>query len=276
MDKIKSSLTIISLLMLVGCSNTNTPATQEKGSPSVSSSKPKGELPTLTQNTPSPLVKLDSSPSKTSTIPPVSNPEKEDANSSPITPDASASNSATSGNNQVISSNGIGNAKVGMSLGKLKQILKGKAEFKVQSPFIVDFDAIAIVQNGKPQYYILYPAGSPMRDPNIIEALVTDNPNYKTAEGITPGTPLKKAVAVYGNPALSYSLANESREYVKFTKQPSKDIAFRVGSANDGSLGGIYPSPQQEFNQTKEFKDTATIRFIEVYCSANCPVQPLP
>ncbi|HBE20946.1 MAG TPA: hypothetical protein DEG17_06690 [Cyanobacteria bacterium UBA11149] len=163
-----------------------------------------------------------------------------------------------------------------MSLGQLKQILKGKAEFKVQSPFIVDFDAIAILQNGKPQYYILYPAGSPMRDANIIEALVTDNPDYQTAEGIAPGTPLKKAAAVYGNPDLSYSLANESREYVKFAKQPSKHIAFRLGSANDGNLAGIYPSPKQEFNQTKEFKDTATIRLIEVYCSESCPTQPLP
>ncbi|MCP2729760.1 hypothetical protein [Limnofasciculus baicalensis] len=276
MDKIKSTITTFLLLMLVGCGNTNTPGTQEKVSPSVSSSKPKGELPSLTQNTSSPLVKLDSSPSKSSTIPPVSNTENQDANSSPITPNATTNNTTNSGNNQFISSNGIGNAKVGMSLGQLKQILKGKAEFKVQSPFIADFDAIAIVQGGKPQYYILYPTGSPMRDPNIIEALVTDNPNYKTAEGITPGTPLKKAVAVYGNSTLSYSLANESREYVKFTKQPSKDIAFRVGAGNDGSLGGIYPSPQQELNQTKEFKDTATIRFIEVYCSANCPVQPLP
>lgn len=274
MDKIKSTITTFLFLMLVGCGN-NTPETQPKESPSVSSSKPEKTLPSLNQNTSSPLVKLNSSPSKSSTIPPVSNPEKKDANLSPITPDATTDNTV-SGNNQLISTNGIGNAKVGMSLGKLKQILKGKAEFKVQSPFIVDFDAIAVVQGGKPQYYILYPTGSPMRDPNIIEALVTDNPNYKTAQGITPGTPLKKAVAVYGNPALSYSLANESREYVKFAKQPSKYISFRVGSANDGSLGGIYPSPPKEFNQTKEFKDTATIQFIEVYCSANCPVQPLP
>ncbi len=275
MEKLKSTIATFFLLILVGCGNNNTPETQQRKSSSVNTSKPEETLPSLNQNTSSPLVKLNSSPSNSSTIPPVSNAESQDANSSPIPPDATTNNTVT-GNNQVISSNGIGNAKVGMSLGKLKQILKGKAEFKLQSPFIADFDAIAIVQGGKPQYYILYPTGSPMRDPNIIEALVTDNPNYKTAEGITPGTPLKKAVVVYGNPALSYSLANESREYVKFTKQPSKDIAFRVGSANDGSLGGIYPSPQQEFNQTKEFKDTATIRFIEVYCSANCPVQPLP
>ncbi|HBK66914.1 MAG TPA: hypothetical protein DD000_26355, partial [Cyanobacteria bacterium UBA11166] len=224
--------------MLVGCSNNNT-STQEKGS----TNTPENQLPSLTQNTPSPLVKLDLSPSKASTIPPDSNTETPETKTSPTSPETTKDNTATSSNNQIISSNGIGNAKVGMSLGQLKQILKGKAEFKVQSPFIVDFDAIAILQNGKPQYYILYPAGSPMRDANIIEALVTDNPDYQTAEGIAPGTPLKKAAAVYGNPDLSYSLANESREYVKFAKQPSKHIAFRLGSANDGNLAGIYPSP---------------------------------
>lgn len=271
MNKLKSTIAVISLLMLVGCSNNNT-SPQQKGS----TNTPQSQSPSLTQNTPSPLVKLDSSPSKSSTIPPISTTETQEKKSSPTSPEVSAANTTTSSNNQIISSNSIGNAKVGMSLGQLKQILKGKAEFKVQSPFIVDFDAIAILQDGKPQYYILYPAGSPMRDANIIEALITDNPDYKTAEGIAPGTPLKKAVAVYGNPALSYSLANESREYVKFAKQPSKDIAFRVGAGNDGSLAGIYPSPQKELNQTKEFKDTATIRFIEVYCSATCPVQPLP
>ncbi|HBB32593.1 MAG TPA: hypothetical protein DDZ80_30515 [Cyanobacteria bacterium UBA8803] len=163
-----------------------------------------------------------------------------------------------------------------MTLGQLKQLLKGKAEFKMKSPFMANYDAIAIVQGGKEQYYILYPTGAPMRDVDIIEALVTDNPNYQTPEGIGPGTPLKQAQAAYGEPNLSYHQANESREYVKFTKQPSKDIAFRLGAANDGSLAGIYPATQKEFNQTKEFKKTATIRFVEVYCGQNCPPPALP
>jgi hypothetical protein len=141
---------------------------------------------------------------------------------------------------------------------------------------MVDFDAIAIVQEGKPQYYILYPAGIPMSDDDIIEALVTDNPYYQTAEGVGPGTPLKQAEEVYGEATLTYHTVNESREYVKFAQHPSPDVTFRLGAANDDSLAGVYPSPQKEFNQTKEYKDTATIRFVEVYCGKDCPVQPLP
>lgn len=95
------------------------------------------------------------------------------------------------GKNQLISAEGIGSAKVGMTLGALKKALAGKAEFKVKSPFIVDFDAIAVIESGKEQYYILYPAGSPLADADVIEALVTDNPNYRTAEGVGPGTPIK-------------------------------------------------------------------------------------
>ncbi|MBE9128628.1 hypothetical protein IQ257_01780 [Coleofasciculus sp. LEGE 07092] len=163
-----------------------------------------------------------------------------------------------------------------MTLGQLKKLLGDKAEFQVQSPFIVDFDAIAIIQGGKEQYYILYPAGAPMADTDIVEALVTDNPRYRTSEGVGAGTPLKKAETAYGDATLSYNLANESREYVKFAKQPSEDIAFRLGAGNDGSLAGIYTSPQKEFNETKQFKDTATIRLLEVYCGKNCPLPPLP
>jgi len=177
---------------------------------------------------------------------------------------------------QRISAKGIGVAQVGMRLGELKELLADQAEFQVKSPFMVDFDAIAIVQEGKPQYYILYPAGIPMSDDDIIEALVTDNPNYQTAEGVGPGTPLKQAEEVYGEATLTYSTVNESREYVKFAQHPSPDMTFRLGAANDDSLTGVYPSPQKEFNQTKEYKDTATIRFVEVYCGKDCPVQPLP
>lgn len=177
---------------------------------------------------------------------------------------------------QQISAKGIGLAQVGMTLGELKKALAEQAEFKIESPFIVDFDAIAIVQKGQPQYYILYPAGIPMSDDDIIEALVTDNQNYQTADGVGPGILLKQAEVVYGEATLSYNTMNESREYVKFARQPSPDIAFRLGTGNDDSLAGIYPSPAKELNETKDYRDTATIRFVEVYCSEDCPVQPLP
>ncbi|HEY9606465.1 MAG TPA: hypothetical protein V6C85_32955, partial [Allocoleopsis sp.] len=157
-------------------------------------------------------------------------------------------------------------------VGELKQRLAGKAQFQVVSPFIVDFDAIAVIQSGAVQYYILYPAGSPLGDSDLIEALITNNPQYRTAQGVGPGTTLQQAEAVYGDATLSYNLANESREYAKFAKQPAKNLSFRIGAANDNSLAGIYPTQKGEFNQTKEYKKTALINFVEVYCGKTCPL----
>lgn len=157
-----------------------------------------------------------------------------------------------------------------MKLGQLKQLLAGKAEFKIQSPFIVDFDAIAVSQGGEEQFYILYPAQSSLADADVIEALVTDNPKYRTAEGVGPGTLIQQAEAVYGDATLSYSTLNESREYVKFANLTSKAIAFRAKAPQGERFAGIYPPSQTESKQTKNFHQTASIGLVEVYCRQNC------
>ena len=38
----------------------------------------------------------------------------------------------------------IGEAKIGMTFGQLKQALGSTAQFKVESPFMVDFDAVTV------------------------------------------------------------------------------------------------------------------------------------
>lgn len=159
-----------------------------------------------------------------------------------------------------------------MTLGQLKKVLAGKAEFKVKSPFIVDFDAIAVSQGGTDQYYILYPAGAPLPDSAVIEALVTDNPNYRTAQGVGPGTPLTQAEAVYGDASLAYNSLNESREYVKFAKFPSKAIAFRAKAPQGQQFAGVYPASKTESKQTQEYQKSASISLVEVLCRQNCPL----
>lgn len=170
-----------------------------------------------------------------------------------------------------ISAKGIGPVQLGMSLGQLKRILGLDAEFRVKSPFMVDFDAIAVSQSGKVQYYILYPTGTTLADSNSIEALLTDNPKYRTSEGVGPGTPVKQAEAVYGDAALFYNTSNESREYVKFANQSAENIRFRPVSVGD-RFAGIYPSLSKEYNETREFHKTAFIRAVEVVCVPQiCP-----
>ena len=95
----------------------------------------------------------------------------------------------------IISSEGIGKARLGMTLGQLKEISDPDTEFKLQSSFMVDLNAIAVTKSGVVQYYILYLAGTTShpdritpsdRDP--ITILMTDNPNYQTKEGVKVGT----------------------------------------------------------------------------------------
>ncbi|AOX04623.1 hypothetical protein BJP34_31230 [Moorena producens PAL-8-15-08-1] len=160
-----------------------------------------------------------------------------------------------------------------MTLGQLKKSLGDKAKFEVKSPFIVGFDAIAVIQSGQPQYYILYPMGTPMGNSSVMEVLFTENPNYRTTKGVGPGIPLKLAEQAYGDATLSFNYASESREYVNFANL-SQDIAFRMGvAANDtnNQFSGIYVKPLKEYNQTQNYRDSATIKSVEVYCRDKCP-----
>ncbi len=257
MNTFKITLTASFLIVLVGCNEGKTPSNQETVPPTVSSSTPDAAnssnrtaaTPLANPKTPQ---AVNSSPAKSqnAAFPPLEKPSK----------------------NQLISPEGIGPAKVGMKFGELKKALAGKAEFKVKSPFIVDFDAIAVTQAGKEQLYILYQAGVPLNDSDVIEALVTNNPNYRTAQGVGPGTPIEQAETVYGKASLSYNTLNESREYVKFANPPSKDISFRTQAPQGQPLAGIYPSSKAESKETKNYQKGAVIGIVEVYCRQNCPL----
>ncbi|NJR61909.1 MAG: hypothetical protein HC769_25605 [Cyanobacteria bacterium CRU_2_1] len=152
-----------------------------------------------------------------------------------------------------------------MTLGALKQILGETAEFTVESPFIVDFDAIAVRQAGEVQFYILYLADESFTDEDVIQGLLTDNPKFRTAEGVGPGTLITEAEQAYGKATLSYNTQNESREYARFEKQPASNMSFATGSGNADSAG-IYPSATSEYNETQEFRPDATIKSVLVVC----------
>ncbi len=263
------------LMVVMGCNSSPKSSTSETPTSSSSSvaSKPTeaSPIPSLSPANPAAFTPAEISPPSS---PPASSPvtSKPTEVSQPSSATISKQLSPPASADFTISANGIGAARVGMTLGQLKQLLAGKAEFTVKSPFIVDFDAIALSQGGKDQFYILYPAGSPLADSDIIEALVTDNPNYRTAQGVGPGTLIEQAEAVYGDATLSYNTALESREYVKFAKDSSDAIAFRIKPSQEQALVGIYPSSNTELKQTKEFQKMATIGFVEVYCRQNCPL----
>ena len=169
-----------------------------------------------------------------------------------------------------ISERGIGAAKLGMTFGELKKALGSTAQFKVESSF-ADFNAVAVSQSGKVQYRIIYPASNRitypaltnLKDTDVIESLMTDNPNYKTVEGVGPGMTLKQAEAIYGQATLSYNVDNEMREGVVFAKQPTRNIMF-VPQAEGKQFAGVYGAGKGGFFQTNKYHTNAVIKSVMV------------
>ena len=167
----------------------------------------------------------------------------------------------------LITFDSIGLARLGMTIEELKLALGTDAQFQVQSPFMVGFDAIAATLPGdnKAQYYIVYPSETPLEDSDEITMLITENPKFRTAEGIGPGVLVSKAIEVYGAPTFSYSAENESREWVKFVEQDQNKVEavdnrrkFRP-QALCYDFAGIYLNPTADFNETNEFQENACI-----------------
>lgn len=163
----------------------------------------------------------------------------------------------------LISDTRIGTAQLGMTFQQLQEKLGASAQFKVVSPFLVDFDAIAVSKSGQIQYYIIYPSGTTFTDSSVIELLLTDNPNYRTVEGVGVGTTLQEAQKIYGKAILSYNTQAESREMVRFTNYSSQNITF-LPQRNTDDFVGIYPPSSTEYHETTEFNDSAIIGAIFV------------
>lgn len=245
---------LILIFSLMGCSEENTASTPEIA-PQIPNARTSQPLNSSANSNVIPFSKATKPQSAKSES--ASNPASSNINIAAIS------------ENQKISAEGIGRAKVGMTFGQLKKLLGAKAEFIVKSPFMVDLDAIAVSESGSVQFYILYPAWTTLTDSQVIQYLMTDNPVYRTERGVGPGTLLTKAEAVYGDATLFYNTENESREYVKFVNQASANISFRPHAPEEQQFAGIYPSSPNSYHETKEFNKNSSIASVLV----SCPVE---
>lgn len=195
-------------------------------------------------------------------------PEQPSTPDAAVSPSPTAPSAQTEADSTLISPEGIGVAKLGMTLGELKQAMGSDAEFTERSPFMVDFDAIAVSQDGEVQFYILQLVGQSLTDDDIIQGLQTDNAAFQTIAGVGPGTPLAEAESEYGSATLSYHTQNESREYVRFEDQPASNMAFSTGNAAQ-SAAGIYNSTEGEYHETQTYQEGATIQSVLVICTTD-------
>ncbi len=177
--------------------------------------------------------------------------------------------------NLLISPQGIGAAQLGMTLAELRQQLGSDYSFTIKSPFIVDFDAIAVQKSGEVQYYILYLAGQSFGENDPIQGLLTENPKFRTAESIGPGSTIAAAAQAYGKATLAYNVDNEAREYVRFANQNQRNLSFGTGYGNADSAG-IYSSPTAAYNETQQFKADAAIKTVWVICLSDACAQASP
>jgi len=177
----------------------------------------------------------------------------------------------------LISTYGIGKAKLGMTLGELKQRSDQDTEFEPISPFAADLDAIAVSKQGTVQYYILYSADSREKsvefmptDSDVITRLMTNNYNYQTEAGVKVGTPIQEAEELYGDATLAYNVEGQSVEYISFRDYIPQNIRFRASYfklISDGlGYSGIYPEYPGAVYTTDKYKPEAAIAAIEVFC----------
>lgn len=183
----------------------------------------------------------------------------------------------------LISANGIGKAKLGMTLGELKAISDENTKFEVIPSFMVDVNAIAVSQDNVVQYYILYLASTTSQpdqaapnDEDLITILVTDNSEYSTQAGVKVGMPIQQAEEIYGDATLAYNTEGESREYITFGAQNPQNIRFRASFfklISDGlGFSGIYPEYPGVAYTTDKYREDAAIAAIEVACVLDsCP-----
>ncbi|MEM9539621.1 MAG: hypothetical protein AAGA60_08925 [Cyanobacteria bacterium P01_E01_bin.42] len=169
----------------------------------------------------------------------------------------------------LISSEGIGKVKFGMTWGEVKAVLGPEVEYVLESPYIVDFDAIAVRQNGEVLFDILHPAGQPPQDDDLITSLQTNNSAFQTREGIRPGMTIQDAEKIYGEATLFVSEI-ELRESVRFAEQGEKYFHFGTlggGRTNTDSYAGIYQNPNSVPRETQEYREDTAIQFISVTCN---------
>ncbi|MBP0020018.1 MAG: hypothetical protein J7647_21005 [Cyanobacteria bacterium SBLK] len=172
----------------------------------------------------------------------------------------------------LISPDGMGKVKFGMTLREVKEVLGDEVEYVIESPYIVDADAIAVRQDGEVLFYLVHPAEQPLQDRDLVTMLQTNNPNFKTREGVYAGMLIEDAEKIYGE-ASFFTSELESRESVSFQNQPDKRIHFGTlgggapADATKSEYAGIYRDLNALPRETQEYRDDAIVQHISVICN---------
>jgi len=155
-----------------------------------------------------------------------------------------------------ISTTTIGHAQLGMTLGQYK--LKMPYAFKSKEVTLENgLKSIAIIINNSVEYYLIFPQYRPITDQSIINAIVTNNPKYKTKSGISSGTPIRIVSTLLGSPTFSFNRNYPLEEKCRFNDQPR----WLVFTSYSKVKAGIYSRGN---TITRNYKPEATLQFIGI------------
>lgn len=136
----------------------------------------------------------------------------------------------------------IGPARLGQSVAALKRAFPGST---VYVPADGPVEYYTLKRNGRDFLYFLTREGakgdsSLVRDADIVSSMETSDPNFRTSRGIGPGSWLHNAVAVHGEPRLSFNMHEESSIFPAYSNKLWFVLEGPRDSNLDRRVAGLY------------------------------------
>jgi hypothetical protein len=164
----------------------------------------------------------------------------------------------------LIEEDGIGVARRGLTVGELRRALPPMFSLgALDEYFMVDVSAVAVIAGTDTLYHLLFLGLEALDDSMRLELVATLNERARTTDGLGPGVTLAEAADRCGQLTLTYSVYDESREYVVCPTAPG-NIIFRTNFfSGDEMFAGVY-STDDEYNTTTIYDAAARITLVMV------------
>jgi hypothetical protein len=180
----------------------------------------------------------------------------------------------------LITSTSIGKAKIGMTIGELKQAYpQAKFHLIFVTPKNKKNVDVELRQSGSHLMRVSYQSKSENCDANhqiqklcmneTVYYITTKNPKFKTADGIRVGSPLEKIEKSYGGLMIDVG-HDDISEVASSAKHPTKDrLMFMVAPPKGHKFAGLYESllygdPPNEHEQATKFLPGSKVKEILV------------
>ncbi|MEE2565902.1 hypothetical protein [Hyphobacterium marinum] len=163
-----------------------------------------------------------------------------------------------------ITLDGLGPYRAGMTIGEFRSAA-GDTGLEFDPDFMVDLSALCTTGEETPSVCAVVYMTESLTDDHGIAYLTTADPRFRTPDGIGPGVSLADAEAVLGPATLSFSYANESREFIRFAHAPENWL-FTPSRDEVEQFAGFYDlSTGAEHFETAQYRPGTLIDSVDIY-----------